>query len=679
MFIVYIFIVCSKFCLKMPPKGKSEALRKKQSLIGRCSENKKALSDFELKIIEQEIFLSSMQVEISENSKTQQELGCQLIEVSKQVHSKQKKLRRKNNILNSLENRIVSLDNHVKSAKKKLEQNEMSVSVEVAKKRKLNPTTSCISDKAKNVRCNETFQAGMAIHGGTCDKKEPVLTGLLQTMTTKFGNKDVATHIMNTKSSVARHVTDLAVRNMSKDYYQSEDNILRSMNTYYCHNVMGKSKYLNIRKANKNATFRNQQVVNYIPYKNLSARIANVDIGTIHDINTLVTEDIEKVEGMYRPCDQYALRLARFYLHVNETRTDKLKSFPTFPKKDSTSTMFILSIGGDGAPLTGCCFLISFLNVGNRLTTSKENYLIFGGNVEESSHVVRRFVLRVLSDIRYLESQVFQINLNSKTYKVEFKLGELPNDMKMLAFLAGELSNAAHFFSTFADVNKDNMNDVEKSFIKEGWKPFPYEKRVNDAKKANLKKIELQKSKASETTKRSQFTSYISKTLKSRQEEVPLLEEYIDRAKAEPLHVKNNTVKELFIKLFKLAKSQSDLKGAKVYSQISDDVLFAKFVFCVHYKMGCNFLSKKIITWFNENNGKVEKDFTFRFRGKESRAYMKFFPELIMLLLSNIGAPALKLRLHQIFLLSLHHRNIISLSVRIEGFNYALLQELQEE
>jgi hypothetical protein len=29
---------------------------------------------------------------------------------------------------------------------------------------------------------------------------------------------------------------------------------------------------------------------------------------------------------------------------------------------------------------------------------------------------------------------------------------ELPNDMKMLAFLAGELTNSATYFSTFADV-----------------------------------------------------------------------------------------------------------------------------------------------------------------------------------------------------------------------------------
>ena len=36
--------------------------------------------------------------------------------------------------------------------------------------------------------------------------------------------------------------------------------------------------------------------------------------------------------------------------------------------------------------------------------------------------------------------------------KVEFNVTQLPNDMKMLSYLAGELSNAATYFSTFANV-----------------------------------------------------------------------------------------------------------------------------------------------------------------------------------------------------------------------------------
>ena len=61
-------------------------------------------------------------------------------------------------------------------------------------------------------------------------------------------------------------------------------------------------------------------------------------------------------------------------------------------------------------------------------------------------------VLQVKEDITYLESKVFKLSVNEEVYKVEFLLGKLPNDMKMLAFLAGELSNASTYFSIFANV-----------------------------------------------------------------------------------------------------------------------------------------------------------------------------------------------------------------------------------
>ena len=68
----------------------------------------------------------------------------------------------------------------------------------------------------------------------------------------------------------------------------------------------------------------------------------------------------------------------------------------------------------------------------------------------------------------------------------------LPNDMKMLAFLAGELTNSAHYFSTFANVHKDNANAIDISFNtgkSTDWVPFNYAKRLQDAKLVQQKKI----------------------------------------------------------------------------------------------------------------------------------------------------------------------------------------------
>ena len=105
----------------------------------------------------------------------------------------------------------------------------------------------------------------------------------------------------------------------------------------------------------------------------------------------------------------------------------------------------------------------------------------------------------------------------------EFNLCELPNDMKMLCFLAGELSNnAAKYFTTFADVNTYNYGQYNKSYRKD-WKPFTYDKRLQDSAKVLKKKTELEKSTNAEATKRQKLTSYISTVLKNCQEEVPLV------------------------------------------------------------------------------------------------------------------------------------------------------------
>ena len=121
--------------------------------------------------------------------------------------------------------------------------------------------------------------------------------------------------------------------------------------------------------------------------------------------------------------------------------------------------------------------------------SSTENYIVFGANVDENSVISHRFIKMALKDIIYLESQVF--NIVASDVAVEFVLGELPNDMKMLTILGGELSNAAHFFLTFADVNKEVSKDVSKTFGMEDdhyWKPWKYEKRVSDAEKVKIEK-----------------------------------------------------------------------------------------------------------------------------------------------------------------------------------------------
>ena len=102
--------------------------------------------------------------------------------------------------------------------------------------------------------------------------------------------------------------------------------------------------------------------------------------------------------------------------------------------------------------------LVNFLNIGERIPCSDETYLFFG------TPVIREYQNFLVEDLIHLESQVFSIEVHGVIKKVEFCVGLIPNDMKMMVFLAGELNNNAHFFTTYAIVSKDNYRMLGYTF-----------------------------------------------------------------------------------------------------------------------------------------------------------------------------------------------------------------------
>ena len=394
------------------------------------------------------------------------------------------------------------------------------------------------------------------------------------------------------------------------------------------------------------------------------------------------THEVKNIPaGLYRDVKSYIQRLAIFYLKVNKYRADKLLTFGNFPKKDSSSFLFLISFGGDGAPGIGTIFNVSFLNVGKRILSSSETFMVFGGDVEENSLTVKRFVQKAIEDFIYLESRVFLVSVDNVDIKVEFKLAELPNDMKMLSFLAGELSNSAKYFTTFANVNSENYRDYNKSFGID-WTPFLYSKRVDDSIKVDKKKLELQTTKGSDATKRQKVTSFISNVLKSRQEEIPLVKHFVDTAKCEPLHLKNNVCKELFIKFWKVLFACNSFNGCKSYKDIPQNNIFYKFVSFLQKEMKLNILAKKMISWFNESSRGIDKDFQFRFRGQESNAFLKYFQALILHVLPSVEEVDLegtyKERLNKYFKQLILLRKMISYSVRLIDFSLNELGDMIE-
>ena len=65
--------------------------------------------------------------------------------------------------------------------------------------------------------------------------------------------------------------------------------------------------------------------------------------------------------------------------------------------------------------------------------SSYYNFLIFGANCYESCSVTKKYVRSLLPQIAELERGEYEF----ECINFRFKLEELPNDMKMLAMLAG--------------------------------------------------------------------------------------------------------------------------------------------------------------------------------------------------------------------------------------------------
>jgi hypothetical protein len=208
-----------------------------------------------------------------------------------------------------------------------------------------------------------------------------------------------------------------------------------------------------------------------------------IDIGSVLEINNEYLSDLEMdapINGAYRDLREYLPRLDKFYLST-----------------DRKHALFLIAPGGDGCPFgkheSACSFLVSFLNVGRKVASSHDNFCILGANCDETSQVVKKYVRSLVHQIAELDKKIFQID---DWVTITFKVQELPNDMKMLAMLAGELVISSKYFSPFANVCKDDATDLQASFGPEPrhkWQPWEYKQRVNVVGKVESFKKKIEK------------------------------------------------------------------------------------------------------------------------------------------------------------------------------------------
>ena len=201
---------------------------------------------------------------------------------------------------------------------------------------------------------------------------------------------------------------------------------------------------------------------------------------------------------------------------------------------------FKVAIGGDGAPFgkwdQSMSWLVSFLNVGPRVASPNDNFLLFGAKCKEDHKVVSLFTEKLASDIEVIENKSYTVM--DKNVSFSFEL--LPGDMKFLAYVNGELSNAGKYFSSFSNVCQDDSNSLTGKFGESQdckWKPWQYKQRISIVHQVDDFKKKLPNHLAA-STKRSKVTQFIAGK-KSRQEVKPLIGKLCDKEVVEPLHLKN--------------------------------------------------------------------------------------------------------------------------------------------
>ena len=285
---------------------------------------------------------------------------------------------------------------------------------------------------------------------------------------------------------------------------------------------------------------------------------------------------------------------------------------------------------------------------------------------------MKRYLKRLVKEIDTVENKTYVLSHSGQFVNVKFCIAELPNDMKMISFISGELSNSATYFSSFGNVTKQTGVIIDGTFGKEKtntWTTWKYEDRLKVAKEVDKLKNKLSQQKLAESTKRSKITSLIGKQC-SRQEFTPLLGPVIDRIHVDPLHLKNNLCALLHQHLLETVLKLSVIHNMTCFSQVPHTSPFAQYVKTMRVRCNLSRLAKKIFKWFNDTRGK-ERKFEYRFTGKDSRMFVQNF----MFLISSIDNsayrdlerdPNAKSHLHALAFLCLVLRDCISLFSRLE-------------
>lgn len=108
------------------------------------------------------------------------------------------------------------------------------------------------------------------------------------------------------------------------------------------------------------------------------------------------------VSGCYRPLEDLLLIMADLYLFLDEQK-------PFLEWYGKALGTFFIAIGADGAPFgrknEATSWLVSFLNVGERIASCNENILLAGANCKEDHPCMNAYAKLLTQEIDQIHTK----------------------------------------------------------------------------------------------------------------------------------------------------------------------------------------------------------------------------------------------------------------------------------
>ena len=168
---------------------------------------------------------------------------------------------------------------------------------------------------------------------------------------------------------------------------------------------------------------------------------------------------------------------------------------------------------------------------------------LVGTKLKEDHEVATGFTKKIAADTEGIKKKTYTVMGKDVTFSFDL----LPGDIKFLAYINGELSNSAKYFSSFAYVCQDESSSLAGKFGKTQnckWSPWQYSQRIVNAQQVADFKRKLPGHLA-EKTKRAKVTQFIAGK-KSRHEFQPFIGKLCEKEVVETLHLSTPNTKIFF-------------------------------------------------------------------------------------------------------------------------------------